>query len=142
MPEAIPRNPYPCVDIIIYDVKLGIVLIKRKNPPFGWALPGGFIDYGESAENAAVREAMEETSLKVTLKSLHGVYSAPGRDPRFHTLSICYLGQASNLKDIKGRDDATEATFFPLDKLPNNMAFDHRAIIQDFIEKINKGALP
>jgi len=100
------RNPFPTVDIIIeiasgsYDPvsrgkKKGIVLIKRKNPPYGWALPGGFVDYGESLESAAQREAREETSLKVELKYQLGAYSDPPRDPRQHTISVVFVAGAT-----------------------------------------------
>ena len=85
---ALYRNPIPTADIII-RVGSGIVLIKRKNPPHGWAIPGGFIDYGETAESAALREALEETSLNVRGLKLFGVYSDPERDPRHHTIAAC-----------------------------------------------------
>lgn len=132
------RNPAPCVDIIIYRPELGIVLIERKNPPFGWALPGGFIDYGESAEAAAVREALEETHLSVELLGLVGVYSEPDRDPRQHTLSITYAASTRDITPLCGGDDATQAVFFALDALPE-LGFDHARIIADFVEKIAKG---
>lgn len=132
------RNPSPCVDIIIYEPGRGIVLIERKNPPYGWALPGGFIDYGESAESAARREALEETCLEVTLLGLVGVYSEPDRDPRQHTLSITYAAVAVDTAKIRGGDDAAQAVFFGLDDLPE-LAFDHAKIIADFIHKLGKG---
>jgi len=99
------RNPFPTVDIIIetgkHKDKAGVVLIKRKNPPFGWALPGGFVDYGESLESAAKREAEEETSLKVELLYQLGAYSDPSRDPRHHTISVVFVGRAN--RNAKGR---------------------------------------
>ena len=124
------RNPIPTVDIIIeLELKLetaesvGIVLIRRKNPPLGWALPGGFIDYGESAEQAAVREAAEETSLKVQLIEQFHVYSDPQRDPRQHTLTTVLIARASGTP--RGADDAAEARVFEESTLPSVLAFDH-----------------
>src|SRR5215216_1982404 len=105
-----PRNPAPTVDIIIELDSGGIVLIKRKNPPLGWAIPGGFIDYGESAEDAALREAQEETTLKVQLVELLHVYSDPKRDPRHHTISTVFIAEASGTPH--GADDAAEAQVF------------------------------
>ncbi len=125
------RNPAPTVDVIIYDEKLGIVLIERKNEPLGFALPGGFIDYGECAEHAAIREMHEETSLHVELCGLLGVYSDPKRDVRFHTMSMAYVAKAININSLCAGDDAKTAAFFKLDKLPP-LAFDHSKIIQDF----------
>lgn len=132
------RNPSPCVDIIIYEPGRGIVLIERKNPPLGWALPGGFIDYGESAESAAEREALEETCLEVEILGLVGVYSEPDRDPRQHTLSITYAASARDISPLAGGDDAARAVFFELDNLPE-LAFDHAKIIADFKNKLGKG---
>ncbi|MDL2306529.1 NUDIX hydrolase [Desulfovibrio sp. OttesenSCG-928-C06] len=134
------RNPYPTVDILIYNGKRGVVLVKRKFPPLGWALPGGFVDYGESVERAAVREAMEETSLEVRLKGLVGVYSDPKRDPRKHTISTVFWADCADCDAIKGGDDAAEAMFFRLDELPP-LAFDHAAIISDFRTKYAEGTL-
>src|SRR3989304_1636029 len=94
-----PKNPFPTVDIIIEIEGKGIVLIRRKNPPYGWAIPGGFVDYGESIENAAVREALEETSLKVELLRQFHVYSSPDRDPRFHTISTVFTARATECID-------------------------------------------
>lgn len=126
------RAPSPTVDAVIYDAAKGIVLVKRKNEPFGWALPGGFVDYGESVEQAAVREAKEETGLDVTLTGLLGVYSDPARDPRGHTISAVFSATAENPGTIAGGDDAEEARFFPLGALPQDIVFDHSKIIDDF----------
>ncbi len=123
------RTPYVTADIII-RMSGGIVLIKRKNPPLGWALPGGFIDIGESAEHAARREAREETGLRITeLRQFH-TYSIPGRDPRFHTLSIVFIARARGKP--RGRDDAREARIFMRQALPRPLAFDHREILNDY----------
>jgi 8-oxo-dGTP diphosphatase len=124
-----PRNPIPTVDVII-EYGGGIVLVDRKNPPFGWALPGGFIDYGESVEAAARREAAEETGLELDhLRQFH-VYSDPGRDCRFHTMTTVFtaIGQGR----LVAADDAVEARVFRTDDLPENIAFDHRGIIGDY----------
>lgn len=131
-----PRNPFPTVDIVLYSEGQGILLIERRNPPHGWALPGGFIDYGESAERAAVREALEETGLAVRLTGLLGVYSDPGRDPRFHTLSVAFTAEADPGQQPRAGDDAAKARFFPLDALPE-MAFDHRRIVDDFAKRLS-----
>lgn len=129
------RNPAPTVDIIIHDEDRGIVLIERKNEPLGYALAGGFIDYGESAEAAAVREAKEETGLDVRLTGLSGVYSAPDRDPRFHTMSVVFTAELVDTgAEPCGGDDAATAHFYPLDKLPKPIVFDHLRIIQDYIK--------
>ena len=127
------RNPAPTVDIVIYEENQGLVLVRRSHEPQGYALPGGFIDYGETAEHAAVREALEETHLRVQLTGLLGVYSHPARDPRSHTMSTVYVAKAADLHKLQGGDDAAEAAFFPLVSLPP-LVFDHEAIIQDFIK--------
>lgn len=130
MKESITqRNPFPTVDIII-EIEDGIVLVERKNPPHGWAIPGGFIDVGESAEEAAIREAFEETGLKVELTDLLGVYSAPGRDPRFHTISVIFTGIASGT--LVAGDDAAGAAIFRRENLPKTLVFDHKRIIEDY----------
>lgn len=126
------RNPAPTVDIVIFDPTRGLVLVERKNPPPGWALPGGFVDYGETCEAAAVREAKEETGLEVVLTGLLGVYSDPARDPRGHTMSVVYTAQALNPHELSAGDDAGQALFFTLDALPP-LAFDHGCIVQDFM---------
>lgn len=125
------RNPIPTVDIII-EVEGGIVLIKRKNYPYGWALPGGFVEYGESLEDAAIREAKEETGLDVIdLRQFH-TYSSPDRDPRHHTISTVFIGKGMGV--LKGGDDAKEARIFSKDNLPEDIAFDHRKILTDYFE--------
>lgn len=125
------RNPFPTVDIIIELEGKGIVLIKRRNPPFGWALPGGFVDYGESLEEAAVREAREETSLHVELLDPLGAYSDPRRDPRQHTISFVFVARADGLP--RAADDAEEIGVFDEGSLPADMAFDHRKILMDYL---------
>lgn len=134
-----PRNPYPTVDIVI-EARGGIVLVRRRNPPHGWALPGGFVDYGESVEDAAVREAREETGLDVELVALLGVYSDPDRDPRFHTMSTVYVGSSAG--DPRGGDDAAEARVFPVGELPDDLAFDHERIIGDYLAWKREGRIP
>jgi ADP-ribose pyrophosphatase YjhB (NUDIX family) len=124
------RNPFPTVDIIIEMEGDGIVLIKRKNPPFGWALPGGFVDYGESLESASMREAEEETSLKVELLYQLGAYSDPERDPRHHTISVVFVAKATGTP--KASDDAKDIAVFHADSIPEKMAFDHKKILQDY----------
>lgn len=125
------RNPVPTVDIIIYDPQQGVVLVKRRHEPLGYALPGGFVDEGETTEHAAVRETLEETHLNVHLTGLLGVYSDPARDPRQHTLSAVYIAQADNPGDVRGGDDAAEAAFCPLEALPP-LVFDHERILTHF----------
>lgn len=123
------RNPVPTVDIII-TYKEGVILIKRKNPPDGWALPGGFVDYGETLEDAAVREAKEETGLDVKLiRQFHG-YSDPRRDPRLHTVSMVFIAEAAG--KASAGDDATDVRIFGKDNLPDTIAFDHREILNDY----------
>ena len=124
----IPRNPVPTVDIIIQAAG-GVVLVRRKNPPLGWALPGGFVDYGESLEQAAVREAREETGLSVRLVRQFHTYSDPGRDPRLHTVSTVFIATAQGLP--LGGDDAAEARIFPASALPP-LVFDHQRILDDY----------
>jgi 8-oxo-dGTP diphosphatase len=123
------RNPLPTVDIII-ELQDGIVLIKRKNPPYGWALPGGFVDYGESLEEAAVREAREETSLEVSNLRLLGCYSDPGRDKRVHTISTVYMADGSG--QPQAADDAADVGIFQLENLPEPLCFDHTEILADY----------
>lgn len=125
---AVYRNPVPTVDIII-EIGGSIVLIERKNPPYGWALPGGFVDYGESFETAAQREASEETGLTVSGLSQFRTYSEPDRDPRQHTASTVFIAQAEG--QPKAGDDAGKAELFQRDNLPE-LAFDHAKILADY----------
>jgi len=117
------------VDIII-EIDGKIVLIERKNPPYGWAIPGGFVDYGETVEQAAIREAKEETSLDIyVLKQFH-VYSDPNRDPRGHTVSVVFTAKARGIP--KAASDAKSLGIFDKDSLPEKIAFDHRKILEDY----------
>lgn len=123
------KNPIPTVDIIV-ELKDGIVLIERKNPPYGWALPGGFVDCGESLERSAIREAKEETSLDVTLKEQFHSYSDPDRDKRFHTISTVFIASAEGLP--VAADDAKNTGVFTRDTIPEPLAFDHARIVSDY----------
>jgi 8-oxo-dGTP diphosphatase len=116
-----------------------IVLIERKNPPYGWAIPGGFVDIGETLENAAVREAREETSLDVELKALLGIYSNPKRDPRGHTVTAIYVAQSTGLP--VAADDAKNVGTFSLDALPAPLAFDHALVLEDYRRYRETGAI-
>ncbi len=127
-----PGNPIPTIDLII-EYNNGIILINRKNPPEGWALPGGFVDYGESLEAAAVREAKEETGLDVELLRQFHAYSDPKRDPRHHTITLVFIAKAKG-KAVAG-DDAKEIGLFNKDTLPDQLAFDHRDIINDYFTR-------
>lgn len=126
------KNPLPTVDIII-EVEAGIVLIKRKNEPLGWAIPGGFVDYGESLEEAAVREAREETGLNVHLIRQFHTYSNPRRDPRFHAISTVYVAKAQGLP--QAQDDAQDVGIFDLHNLPEGIVFDHPKILEDYFKE-------
>lgn len=134
------RNPLPTVDVVIHVPGRGVVLIQRRNPPPGWALPGGFVDVGETVEEAAVREALEETGLRVVLTGLLGVYSDPMRDPRQHTISTVFTALAENPEAMAGADDAAEARIFPLGQWPQPMAFDHGRILEDFLAGLRRVA--
>jgi len=134
-----PKTPYLTTDGIveIYDTSeifLGVVLIQRKNTPLGLALPGGFVDVGESVENAVVREMKEEISLDVEIKELFGVYSDPSRDERFHTASVVYVCKAYGTP--VGADDAKEASIVKLEELElDKLVFDHSVILRDYLRK-------
>lgn len=124
------RNPFPTVDIII-ELDGKIALIRRKNSPLGWALPGGFVDYGESLEDAAVREAAEETSLKIGNLKLLGCYSDPARDSRMHTITTVFV--ASGAGTPMAADDAAGIELFEIDRLPEPLCFDHARILADYM---------
>lgn len=133
------RNPTPTVDVIIFVPGSGgkgdgVVLVERLNTPHGWALPGGFVDVGETCEAAAVREMREETGLDVVLTGLLGVYSDPARDPRQHTMSVVYTGVARDISILSAGDDAGKACVFSLGSLPD-LVFDHSAILSDFMTR-------
>ncbi len=134
-PVYVYQNPIPTVDIII-ETEKGIVLIKRKNPPYGWAIPGGFVDYGESLEEAAIREAKEETGLDVELVRQFHTYSNPNRDPRQHTITTVYIAKAKGVP--KAGDDAADLGIFTQDNLPSPLVFDHSQILADYFASKNK----
>lgn len=129
----LPVTPLLAVDVIIEMIdrpERPIVLIERRNPPSGWALPGGFVDVGETLEQAAVREALEETCLDVKLTKLLGCYSDPSRDPRGHTVSAVYIGEACGTP--RAEDDAKSVRLYDVNQLPTNLAFDHAKILADY----------
>ncbi|MGB5260732.1 MAG: NUDIX hydrolase [Gammaproteobacteria bacterium] len=134
-----PATPAIAVDTIIELIDRPgrpIVLIERKNPPYGWAIPGGFVDVGETLEAAAVREAREETSLDVTLRCLLGIYSDPARDPRGHTVTPVYIAEARG--EPCAADDAASLELFDPHHCPA-LAFDHNVIIVDYIGYRERG---
>ncbi len=132
------RNPAPTVDAVILVPGDRVVLVRRRNPPHGWALPGGFVDEGERLDLAASREAREETGLDVTLVEQFHAYSDPSRDPRRHTISTVFLATAAG--EPRGGDDAAEARAFAWDDLPSSIVFDHRAILGDVRRYLLTGA--
>jgi len=125
------KNPVPTVDCIIELAGERVVLIRRRNPPLGWALPGGFVDEGERLDVAVVREVKEETGLDVELVEQFFTYSDPARDPRRHTLSTVFIGRAHG--EPRGADDAAEARAFPVEALPTELCFDHGTILADYL---------
>lgn len=133
------KTPLLAVDGIVEIVDaddhfIGIVLIERLNPPRGLALPGGFVDIGETVESAVIREMKEELLLDVTLHSLLGVYSDPARDARGHTVSLVYLCKSSGKP--QGGDDAKEAFVYALEDLPlEKLVFDHPKILEDYLKQ-------
>jgi ADP-ribose pyrophosphatase YjhB (NUDIX family) len=134
------KSPMPCVDIII-EIENSIVIIERKHNPLGYALPGGFVDPWESIENAAIREAKEETMLDIELYDFLYTYSDPKRDKRLHTISSVFIARANGVP--KGSDDAKNAFLVPRNKLLNfDYAFDHKRIISDYIRYKEKGIRP
>lgn len=134
-----PRNPLPTVDVVA-SCAGGVVLVRRRNPPVGWALPGGFVEAGESLEQAARREAGEETGLAVRLEEQFFTYSEPTRDPRHPTVTTVYLADAQG--EPRGGDDAAEARVWPWDALPEPLCFDHARILQDVIRYRRTGIRP
>jgi myo-inositol-1(or 4)-monophosphatase len=131
------KNPLPTVDIII-EMEDKIVLIYRKNYPFGWAIPGGFVDYGETLESAAIREAKEETNLDIELLYLLGCYSDPKRDPRFHTITTVFVAKGKG--ELKAKDDAKLAKLFKIEEIPwDDLAFDHAKILKDYLKRKKYG---
>ena len=133
-------SPLVTVDIIIEIDRSGIVLIERKNPPHGWALPGGFVDYGESLEGASRREAKEDTSLEVQLIEQFYTYSDPQRDPRHHTISTVFIARASGVP--RGCDDAKNAQIFTETNLPSPIVFDHPQILREYFAYVKTGKRP
>ena len=139
----LPATPALTVDIIIEwsdRPDRPIVLIERRNLPHGWALPGGFVEVDETVEQAAVREAREETTLVVTLTALLGVYSDPARDARGHTVSVVFVGQARGVP--VAQSDAKAIEVFSLDRLPSRLAFDHARILHDYAIYRREGRTP
>ena len=134
------KNPLLTTDAIIELSSGGVVLIERKNPPHGWALPGGFVDYGESLESAAVREAKEETGLDVDLTEQFYTYSDPHRDPRHHSVSTVFIATSSGVP--QGGDDAKTARAFAEQELPRPMVFDHGQILADYFRFKRTGERP
>jgi 8-oxo-dGTP diphosphatase len=137
------RNPTPTVDIIIELVDRPhrpIILIERLNEPYGWAIPGGFVDYGESVETAAAREAEEETSLLVELIEQFYVYSDPNRDPRQHTISVVFLATA--IGEPNAGDDAKNLGIFEPWRIPSKLCFDHDRILRDYWRYRHYGIRP
>ncbi|MBN2056599.1 NUDIX hydrolase [bacterium] len=128
------RNPVPTVDIIIRMGSGEIVLIRRRNPPHGWAIPGGYVDYGESLETAARREAFEETGLQVELTGQFHTYSDPDRDPRQHTISTVFVARATGTP--RAGDDAAALGLFTPETLPVDIAFDHARILADYFDGV------
>lgn len=133
MSNSRPTTPLLAADVIIELTDIPnrpIVLIERKNTPYGWAIPGGFMDVGERLEVAAIREAKEEVCLEVNLKALLGMYSDPKRDERGHTVTAVYIAEA--MGKPKAADDAKTVAIFDIDKLPDELAFDHAQVLEDY----------
>ncbi|HYA35137.1 MAG TPA: NUDIX hydrolase [Candidatus Binataceae bacterium] len=134
-----PECPPIAADVIA-EVGDKIVLIERKNFPFGWAIPGGFVDFGETVEAAAVREAREEISLDVEIRSMLGVYSRPDRDPRGQTITVVYVARARGIP--RGADDAKRAELCDPRNPPAPLAFDHAEILRDYVRFLETGRFP
>lgn len=133
------KNPILTVDAVITDLDGRIIFIRRKNPPYkgSWAFPGGFVEYGETVEEAVIREVKEETGVIVEIRELLGVYSDPGRDPRGHMITVCFLANKTE-GELKADTDAVEVSFFTADEaLLMNLAFDHHKILKDALKRIH-----
>lgn len=130
----------PIAADVIAEIGDRIVLIERKNFPFGWAIPGGFVDVGETVEQAAIREAREEISLEVELRALLGVYSRPDRDPRGQTVTVVYIARAHGTPEAA--DDAKELGLFAPDQPPAPLAFDHAEVLADYLRFLRTGEFP
>lgn len=136
-----PNTPLLAADALIELIDRPgrpFVLIERANPPFGWAIPGGFVDIGETVEHAAIREAREETGLKVRLTALLGIYSDPKRDPRNHTVTAVYIAEATGMPIAA--DDAKNFGIFTFDTLPAELAFDHAQVLADYKNYLETGS--
>ncbi len=134
-----PKCPPIAADIIT-EVGDKVVLIERRNFPLGWAIPGGFVDFGETVEDAAIREAREEISLEVAIRALLGVYSRPERDPRGQTITVVYVARASGTP--RAPDDAKNARLCDPRKPPTPLAFDHAEILADYVRWLETGEFP
>ncbi|MBD2326498.1 NUDIX domain-containing protein [Alkalinema sp. FACHB-956] len=137
------KTPYPAVDIIIELIDRPdrpIILIERHYEPLGWAIPGGFMDYGESAETTARREAMEEVGLAVELVDLLGFYSDPSRDQRQHVVTLVYIATATG--EPKAGDDAKNSAIVPVHQIPKNLCFDHDLVLRDYLNYRHYGMRP
>jgi ADP-ribose pyrophosphatase YjhB (NUDIX family) len=134
-----PKCPPIAADIIA-EIGNQIVLIERKNFPEGWAIPGGFVDFGETVEQAAMREAKEEISLEVEIRALLGIYSRPDRDPRGQTITAVYIARASGTP--VAADDAKNVGLFDPRKPPSPLAFDHAEILRDYVHFLETGEYP